>query len=229
MTTIGRGENLRLILFGPPGAGKGTQAQLLRDQLGIEHISSGDLFRHHLSNGTELGELARGYMNKGALVPDEVTIGMVLDRLTSIGMDRGFMLDGFPRNTNQARALDNALERQGQTIDCVVHISVPDDELIRRLSNRYICRSCQKPFTRDSVTGQPPACCDDCPDGGEIYQRDDDTPAAVGNRLLVYHQETAPVLDFYRDAGLLEDLPGEGEIESVNRAVLGALGLTARV
>ena len=226
MTALATNANLRLILFGPPGAGKGTQAQLLKEQLGIEHVSSGDLFRHHLSNGTELGELARGYMNRGALVPDEVTIGMVLDRVASLPDGRGFMLDGFPRNTNQAQALDDALQRQDQQIDRVVHITVPDDELIRRLSNRYICRSCQKPFTRNPVSGDPPRRCDDCADGGEIYQRDDDTSDAVANRLSVYHQETTPVLDFYRISGVLTEIPGDGPIASVNKSILSALDLT---
>lgn len=227
----GRSTNtaVRLILFGPPGAGKGTQAQLLKDRLGIEHISSGDLFRHHLSNGTELGELARGYMNQGALVPDKVTIGMVLDRVASLPAGCGFMLDGFPRNTNQAKALEEALLEQGQRIDMVIHIGVPDEELIRRLSNRYICRRCQKPFARDSVSGLAPKRCDECPDGGDIYQRDDDTPEAVSNRLTIYHRETAPVLDFYRRSGSLAEIPGDGTVESVNQSVMNALGLTAKV
>ncbi len=229
MTRIGVATNLRLILLGPPGAGKGTQALLLKEQLEIEHVSSGDLFRHHLSNGTELGEIARGYMNQGALVPDEVTIGMVLGRVRSMPTGQGFMLDGFPRNTNQAEALDSALEQRGQKIDRVVHISVPDDELIRRLSNRYICRKCQKPFTRTPASGEPPQSCDECADGGDIYQRDDDTPCAVANRLMVYHQETAPVLDFYRGTGLLATIPGEASVETVNKSVLAALGLTVEV
>ncbi len=229
MTGVGTAGNLRLILFGPPGAGKGTQAQLLKERLRIEHVSSGDLFRHHLSNGTKLGELARRYMNRGELVPDEVTIGMVLDRVSSLPKDQGFMLDGFPRNTNQARALEDALRKRNQKIDRVVHIGVPDEELIRRLSNRYVCRKCQKPFTRNPASGEPPRNCDGCADGGEIYQRDDDTPDAVANRLKVYHQETAPVLDFYRGAGLLSEIPGKDSVETVNLSVLAALGLTAGV
>ncbi|MCY3692717.1 MAG: adenylate kinase [Chloroflexota bacterium] len=229
MTGAEAAETLRLVLFGPPGAGKGTQAQLLKERLPIDHISSGDLFRHHLSNGTELGELAREYMNRGALVPDTVTIGMVLDRITTMPEGRGFMLDGFPRNTSQAAALDEALAERGQRIDRVVHIKVADDELIRRLSNRYICRSCQKPFTRDPRSGEAPKRCDDCADGGEIYQRDDDTPDAVANRLAVYHEETTPVLDFYREGGILADIPGESSVETVNGLVLNALGLTAEV
>ena len=229
MTAVRNAGSLRLILFGPPGAGKGTQAQLLKERLEIDHISSGDLFRHHLSNGTELGELARGYMNRGDLVPDEVTIGMVLDRITTMPDGRGFMLDGFPRNTNQARALDDALTQRGQRIDRVLHIKVADDELIRRLSNRYICRNCQKPFTRDPVSGDAPRRCDGCADGGDIYQRDDDTPDAVANRLTVYHAETAPVLDFYRESGILADIRGDSTVESVNRLALDALGLTSEV
>ena len=173
MTTVSgqKSGGLKLVLFGPPGAGKGTQAQLLRERLGIEHVASGDLFRHHLSNGTELGEMARDYMNRGALVPDEVTIGMVIDRIGQIGGGDGFMLDGFPRNTKQAQALESALGERGQGIDRVIHIRVADDELIRRLSNRYICRACQRPYARDDATGAPPKRCEYCSDGGDIYQR----------------------------------------------------------
>ena len=218
---------LKLVLFGPPGAGKGTQAQLLKEQLQVEHISSGDLFRHHLSNGTELGELARGYMNRGVLVPDDVTIGMVMDRINQMADTDGFLLDGFPRNVNQAEALDRALTESGRRIDRVIHISVADEELIRRLSNRYICRSCQKPFARNSATGTAPERCDDCPDGGDIYQRDDDTTEAVANRISVYHQETAPVLGFYQARGALADIHGEGAVEAVNESVLLALGENA--
>ena len=216
-------NGVRLVLFGPPGAGKGTQAQLLKDSLGIEHVSSGDLFRHHLSHGTELGELARGYMNRGELVPDEVTIGMVIDRISGIADAAGFMLDGFPRNTAQAQALEAALRERGQRLDRVVHIRVEDGELIRRLSNRYVCRACQRPYARDAATGAPPEQCGDCPDGGDIYQRDDDTEEAVSNRLSVYHQETAPVLEFYRQRGLLADIPGEQSIGAVHDAVLRIL------
>ena len=216
-------NGIRLVLFGPPGAGKGTQAQLLKESLGIEHVSSGDLFRHHLSNGTEMGELARGYMNRGELVPDEVTIGMVIDRIGGIRDADGFMLDGFPRNTTQAEALEAALRERGQRLDRVVHIQVEDGELIRRLSNRYVCRACQRPYARDAETGVPPEQCADCSDGGDIYQRDDDTEDAVANRLSIYHQETAPVLEFYRQRGLLADIPGERSIDAVHHSVLRIL------
>ena len=216
-------RNPKLVLFGPPGAGKGTQAQLLKEQLHVDHISSGDLFRHHLSNGTELGQLARSYMNQGVLVPDNVTINMVLDRIGQLSESDGFLLDGFPRNANQAHALEVALSDNGHNIHRVIHIQVNDAELIRRLSNRYICRVCQRPYSRDDATGAAPQECADCPDGGDIYQRDDDTPEAVANRIAVYHRETTPVLDFYRERGLLSDIPGEGSIDTVNRSVLDAL------
>ncbi len=229
MSLVKVSHGLRLILFGPPGAGKGTQAQLLKEQLGVEHISSGDLFRHHLSNGTKLGELARGYMNRGELAPDEVTIGMVLDRIERLPVGQGFMLDGFPRTTYQAQALEDFLAGAGAALDLVAHIAVDDEELIRRLSNRYVCRNCQKPFTRDADTGAPPARCDRCVGEGNIYQRDDDRPEAVAKRLAVYHQETAPVLNFYRERGLLAEVAGEGTVESVNESLLSALGLTVEV
>ena len=220
-------SRLKLALFGPPGAGKGTQALLLKERLGVVHISSGDLFRHHLSTGTELGRSAREYMNRGALVPDEITIGMVVHRLEQMGKADGFMLDGFPRNINQAQALAATLRARGQKIDRVIHLQVADAELVRRLSNRYLCRICQRPYTRDAATQSPPAQCADCPDGGDIYQRDDDTAEAVANRILVYHQETAPLLDFYRERGLLSDLPGAGAVAEVHASVLQALGVNA--
>lgn len=218
---------LKLALFGPPGAGKGTQALLLKERLGIAHVSSGDLFRRHLSTGTQLGEQARDYMNRGALVPDAITIGMVVDRISRIEDAEGFMLDGFPRNVNQAQALETALRARRQEIDRVIHIQVADAELIRRLSDRYVCRACQRPYARDAATGAPPAQCADCPHGGDIYQRDDDTSEAVANRIMVYHQETAPVLDFYRERGLLVDIAGAGAVTEVYASVLRALGMDA--
>ena len=222
------GGGWKLILFGPPGAGKGTQAGLLKERLGVAHISSGDLFRRHLSTGTELGELARDYMNRGELVPDEVTIGMVLERIGEVADGAGFMLDGFPRNEEQAQALAAALAERGWRIDRALHIRVADEELIRRLSNRYICRRCQRPYAGDAASGAAPANCADCPDGGEMYQREDDTAAAVGNRLSVYHRETAPLLEFYRRQGALADVPGEGAVAAVNAAMLAALGIGSR-
>ena len=214
-------EGVRLALFGPPGAGKGTQAQFLVDQLGIPHISSGDLFRHHLRSETPLGLRAAEYMRQGVLVPDELTIDIILERVMSIAGPDGFMLDGFPRNRNQAEALDDALQRRSRGLDKVVHIDVPEPELERRLAGRYSCRECQAPHTV-AQDANDAARCDRC--GGELYQREDDRPEAVRKRIEVYRTETLPVLDYYRERGVLADVSGVDTVEGVNRRVLAALG-----
>ncbi|MEK7807231.1 MAG: adenylate kinase [Chloroflexota bacterium] len=211
-----------MVLFGPPGAGKGTQAKLLAEQLEVCHISSGDLFRRHLQEGTPLGLRASEYMNRGLLVPDKVTIDIVLDRVLSLAAEAGFILDGFPRNPNQAKTLEKALKRDSRGLDKVVHIDVSELELVRRLGGRYTCRRCHAPNSV-SLGGQTAdGNCLHC--GGELYQRPDDTPEAVVRRFQVYRTETVPVLGFYRTRGLLADIPGEGSVESVNRRVLSALG-----
>lgn len=218
------GQNLRLVLFGPPGAGKGTQAQLLRDKLNLAHISSGDLFRHNLNNKTPLGLKAAEYMNQGELVPDEVTIDIVLDKVLSLNSAEGFILDGFPRNRNQAEVLEKALTQRSRNIDKVVHIDVSQEELVRRLSGRYICRDCQAPHSVDAMNlSQNDRKCEQC--GGEIYQREDDRAEAVQKRIQVYHDETVPVLDFYRDRDLLLDVSGLNSVEKVNQDVLSGLGI----
>lgn len=207
------------MLFGPPGAGKGTQAQLLKDRLGISHISSGDLFRQHLRQGTELGRRAAQYINQGRLVPDGVTIGIILEEVLGLPGGKGFILDGFPRTTEQAKALESALETDSRPIDKVVFINVPEEELLRRLSGRYTCRDCQAPHT--SANSEKPARCSHC--GGELYQREDDRPEAVKQRIQVYQKETLPLLEFYRERGLLADVPGVGSVECVQQRVLEAL------
>ena len=218
------GQNLRLVLFGPPGAGKGTQAQLLRDKLNLAHISSGDLFRHNLNNKTPLGLKAAEYMNQGELVPDEVTIDIVLDKVLSLNSAEGFILDGFPRNRNQAEVLEKALTQRSRNIDKVVHIDVSQEELVRRLGGRYICRDCQAPHSIDAMAlSQNDTKCAQC--GGEIYQREDDRAEAVQKRIQVYHDETVPVLDFYRDRDLLLDVSGLNSVEKVNQDVLSGLGI----
>jgi adenylate kinase len=211
-----------LVLFGPPGAGKGTQAKLLAEQLEVCHISSGDLFRRHLQEGTPLGLRASEYMNRGLLVPDEVTIDIVLDRVLSLDAESGFILDGFPRNPNQAKTLEKALKRRSQSLDKVVHIDVSEVELVRRLGERYTCRRCNAPNSVSLGGETADGKCLHC--GGELYQRPDDIPEAVMRRIQVYRTETLPVLGFYRTRGLLADIPGEGSVESVNRRVLSALG-----
>ena len=211
--------NLRLVLFGPPGAGKGTQAQLLVDRYQLPHVSSGDIFRHNLREGTPLGLRAKEFMDKGALVPDEVVIGIMLDKVLSFQADEGFILDGFPRNTRQAEELESALNGQARKIDCVLHIDVPEKELVKRLGGRFVCRECQAPYTHTG-DGAPPAC-DRC--GGELYQRDDDRPEAVQRRIDVYREETTPVLDFYRQRELLADIPGQDTVDEVFQRIVQAL------
>ena len=203
--------SLRLVLFGPPGAGKGTQAQLLVDRYDLPHVSSGDIFRHNLRQGTPLGLQAKEYMDRGELVPDSVVIDIMLNKIMAIHTNEGFILDGFPRNARQAEALEAALIARARNVDRVLHINVPEEELARRLGGRYVCRDCQAPYTL-SEQAEAPAC-ERC--NGELYQRNDDRPEAVQRRIDVYRQETMPVLDFYRTRGLLTDVPGQDTVDRV--------------
>ena len=197
---------MNVILMGPPGSGKGTQAANLAQKLGVNAVSSGDLFRDHQRRNTELGQLARSYMERGVYVPDDVTIGMIME----------WIKDGFPRTQAQAQALDDALTERGG-IDHVVLISVSDDELVRRLGGRIICSQCQIPY---NLNTSPPAVdgkCDEC--DGSLYQRDDDKAEVVARRIEVYNEETQPILDYYRSAGILSDVDGEQPVESVSDAL----------
>ena len=213
-----------MVLFGPPGAGKGTQAQLLRDRLKVAHISSGDLFRHHLGKGTPLGLRAKEYLSKGELVPDEVTIDIILDKVLSLESAQGFILDGFPRNQHQGEVLEEALGVRSRPLDKVVYIDVPEPELLRRLGGRYVCHECQAPHTVEP--GAAPGDCQRC--GKQLYQRDDDRPEAVRKRIEVYQSETLPMLDFYRQRGLLTEVDGVGTVEAVYNGVLRALGWVSK-
>ena len=217
-------SSLRLVLFGPPGAGKGTQAQRLKEQLDIPHLSSGDLFRYHLQRQTALGLQAAAYMNRGALVPDAVVIGIILDQTLALPAEQGFILDGFPRTTAQAQALAAALAEKSRGLDRVVYISVPESELLQRLGGRFVCRRCQAPDNLAGAAAAQPPPCSQC--GGELYQREDDQAAAVQRRIAVYQQETAPVLDFYRERGLLTEISGVGPVAEIQRRTLAALNLT---
>ena len=210
---------MRLVLFGPPGAGKGTQAQLLTDELRIPHISSGDLFRQNLREKTPLGLRASQYMSEGLLVPDEVTIDIVLNQVLSLDSQNGFILDGFPRNQHQGEVLEEALEIRSRPLDRVVYIDVPEPELVRRLGGRYICQECQAPHNVEP--GNTPGKCARC--GNKLCQRDDDQPEAVRKRIEVYRNETMPVLEFYRQRGLLTEVAGVGTVEMVYKGVLKAL------
>jgi adenylate kinase len=210
-----------IILLGAPGAGKGTQASMLTEKLNIVQVASGDLFRQALQRETELGKKAKTYMEKGQLVPDEITIQMVLDRLAEPDCEKGALLDGFPRNIEQAEALDKALAGQSGEIDSVVYIKVSGEELLKRLSGRWICRDCQAPYHEVDSPPKVPGRCDRC--GGELYQRADDNPETVKKRLDVYFAETSPLIDYYRKAGKLLEIDGEGSAEEVNRRILAAL------
>jgi len=212
---------LYAILLGGPGAGKGTQADLISRRLGLAHIASGDLFRQEQASGSELGKIAKSYMEKGQLVPDEVTVKMILGRISQPDCASGILLDGFPRTLEQAKALDEALGKSNQGIDLVLHIKVPSESLVRRLSGRWICRECQTPY---NVVEAPPKVagkCDKC--GGELYQRADDAEETVQKRLDVYVAQTAPLIEYYASAGKLAEVNGEQGIEQVGRDLIAAI------
>jgi adenylate kinase len=210
-----------IILLGAPGAGKGTQAVMLAEKLNVVQVASGDLFRQALSNETELGKKAKAYMEKGQLVPDEITIQMVLDRLAAPDCENGALLDGFPRNIEQAKALDKALAAQSKAIDRVVYIKVSEGELLKRLSGRWICRDCQAPYHEVDSPPKVAGKCDRC--GGELYQRPDDNVETVKKRLQVYFTETAPLIDYYHKAEKLLEIDGEGAATEVNGRIVTAL------
>jgi adenylate kinase len=214
---------LRLVIFGPPGAGKGTQAKLLSERLGVPHIATGDMLREAVKAGTRLGGLAKKYMDEGRLVPDEVVIGMVEERLRQPDCSKGFILDGFPRTIEQAEALDSELEKLGLKLDAVLNLEVGDEEVVKRIALRRTCRSCGAVYHLIFNPPRREGVCDRC--GGELYQRDDDREEVVRNRLKVYRQQTKPLLEFYRRRGLLRDVNGERSIEDVFKEILAALGL----
>ncbi|RKT17414.1 adenylate kinase [Streptomyces sp. 1114.5] len=213
---------MRIVLVGPPGAGKGTQAHLLAKTLSIPHISTGDLFRANIGQGTPLGLEAKGYMDAGRLVPDEVTIGMAKDRMLQEDAADGFLLDGFPRNLGQAEALDVFLAEQGIKLDGVLDLEVPEDEVVKRIAGRRLCRNNGSHVFH--VAYNPPkveGVCDEC--GGELYQRSDDTEDAVRTRLEVYHTETEPIIGYYKEQGLLVTIPALGKVEEVTSRAIEAL------
>ena len=209
---------MRIVLLGPPGAGKGTQATIIAERKRIAHVASGDLFRMHLGAGSELGVLAKTYMDRGELVPDEVTIRMVLDRTTAGDAVKGYVLDGFPRTIEQAAALDNALAGQGQALDTTALIEVDTEELVRRLAGRWICRDCQTPYHEVSAPPAAAGVCDAC--GGVLYQRDDDKSEVVRARLETYERQTAPLTSYYEQQGKLVRVDGEQAVDVVTAELL---------
>ena len=212
---------MKLVLLGAPGSGKGTQAGMIGQGLGAAHVASGDLFREAVKRGDELGQQVKSYMEKGLLVPDEVTIKMILERISAPDCAKGFILDGFPRTLEQAKALDRALGDRGEAIEKVAYINVSKEELVTRLSGRFICRSCQAPYHAVSSPPKVEGKCDRC--GGELYQRSDDTPETVTKRLEVFLAETAPLIDYYRGAGKLLEINGQQGIEEVAQELTRAL------
>ena len=212
---------MRIVLLGAPGAGKGTQAVAISNSLGLAHVASGDLFRQAQDSGSELGVLVRSYMEKGELVPDAVTIRVMRERICAPDCAQGFILDGFPRTLEQAKALDEVLMEKGKAIDVVLYIKASTGELVRRLSGRWICRNCQTPYHMINSPPKMPGRCDRC--GGELYQRPDDSEEAVRNRLRVYSTQTAPLIEYYIGQGKLVEINGEGGVGAVAEEVMAAL------
>ena len=214
-------EQEYIILLGPPGSGKGTQAARVGESLNLPHVASGDLFRHNLEHETELGLKAKVYMDRGELVPDDITIAMVLDRLSQPDCVKGALLDGFPRTLAQAKALDQALIGQGNRVSVVPLIAVPDKVVVERLSGRLICRECQTPFHKIHNLFQ--TCPYDKCQGEYLYQRDDDKPETVRSRLKVYWQQTSPLIEYYRDQGVLVEIKGDQPMEAVEADLRAAI------
>lgn len=210
-----------IILLGPPGAGKGTQAQIISDELGLPHISSGDIFRENLKNKTELGRLAEEYINRGELVPDGITISMIRERISRQDCSSGALLDGFPRTPAQAKALEEMLKSMDSKVSAVPYINVPDAVLIERLTGRWTCRSCGHVYHEKYNPPKDQGKCDLC--GGELYQREDDKVETVTQRIRVYKEQTQPLIDFYRRRGVLIEIDGAQSIEGVSEDLISAL------
>jgi len=218
-------EGTRLLLLGAPGAGKGTQAALLAKNLGVPHISTGDMFRAAKAMGSPMGVMARKYMERGELVPDKVTIGIVEERLQRPDAAGGWILDGFPRTAGQARALDDLLARLDQQLDAVAKLTVPREELIRRLTGRRVCPECGANYHVDSAPAASADVCDRC--GHALEQREDDSETTVMHRLDVYHASTRPLIAFYEKKGLLHRIDGTMPVDAVNKAILAAVAAPA--
>ena len=212
---------MRLVLVGPPGAGKGTQAQFLSSHLSIPKISTGDIFRDNVSHGTALGRRAQAYMERGDLVPDKITIAMVTDRLADDDAGSGFLLDGFPRNVPQAETLKKLLSAWDTRLDVVLELVVDDDEVVRRLSGRRTCRRCGRVWRATFDPPSRPDICDDC--GGELFQRDDDREETIRHRIEVYQQQTSPLIAFYADEGILLGIDATGPVDEITDRALNAL------
>jgi adenylate kinase len=216
---------MRTVLVGPPGAGKGTQAAYIAKHFGIPQISTGDIFRANVARHTELGVEAKKYMDAGDLVPDEVTIAMVRDRLAEDDAQEGFLLDGFPRTVRQARALEEILEALDVPLDAVLELSIDEDEVVRRLSGRRTCHGCGRNWHVEFDKPADEGVCDAC--GGDLFRRDDDAPATVRHRLEVYADQTGPLVEYYDQAGLLRRIKAAGSVDAVTERAIAALSSAA--
>lgn len=213
---------MKIIMLGAPGAGKGTQAKMIAAKYGVPHVSTGDIFRANIKNGTELGMEAKQYMDKGLLVPDELTVRILLDRVAQEDCKNGYVLDGFPRTIPQAEVLDNALNELGDKIDYAIDVDVPDENIVRRMSGRRACLSCGATYHIEHIPPKKEGVCDTC--GNELVLRDDDKPETVKNRLNVYHEQTQPLIDFYTEKGVLKTVDGTLPMDDVFAAITAILG-----
>ena len=214
---------MRIIMLGAPGAGKGTQAKKIADKYGIPHISTGDIFRANIKAGTELGKKAKAYMDQGALVPDELVVDLVADRVKQPDCEKGYVLDGFPRTIPQAESLDQVLSSMGQEIGFAINVEVPDEHIVRRMSGRRACVGCGATYHVVSAPPKTEGVCDQC--GAQLVLREDDKPRTVEHRLEVYHRETEPLKAFYEARGVLRPVENQPTIEATTAVVLSALGV----
>ena len=213
---------MKIIMLGAPGAGKGTQAKMIADKYGVPHISTGDIFRANIKNGTELGMEAKKYMDQGLLVPDELTVRILLDRVAQDDCKNGYVLDGCPRTIPQAEVLDSELTKLGDHIDYAINVDVPDENIVKRMSGRRACLTCGATYHIEHVPPKKEGICDVC--GSELVLRDDDKPETVKNRLNVYHEQTQPLIDFYTEKGVLKIVDGTVPMEEVFAAITAILG-----
>ena len=213
---------MKIIMLGAPGAGKGTQAKMIAKEYGIPHVSTGDIFRANIKEGTELGKEAKGYMDKGLLVPDELTVKILLDRVAKEDCKNGYVLDGFPRTIPQAEVLEDALNKLNDKIDYAIDVNVPDENIIKRMSGRRACLKCGATYHIEHVPPKKEGICDVC--GEPLVLRDDDKPETVKNRLDVYHKQTQPLIDFYSERNILKTVDGTVDMMDVFNAIKGILG-----
>ena len=212
---------MKIIMLGAPGAGKGTQAKMIAEQYNIPHISTGDIFRANIKNGTELGKKAKEFMDKGLLVPDELTVQLLLDRVASEDCKNGYVLDGFPRTIPQADVLDSELTKLGDKVDFAVNVDVPDENIVRRMSGRRACLKCGATYHIEHIPPKTEGICDKC--GSELVQRDDDKPETVQNRLSVYHEQTQPLIDYYDKKNILKTVDGTKDMQEVFNEIVNIL------